>query len=77
MVDNDNWTNWKEEYFTTAVKAATYIKNNKLKTFTIWMIGNDLHYHIIMSKNNNTTVIYNGYAIPKVLTDLVRWKEDE
>lgn len=26
MVDNNNWIFYKEEYFTTAVKAATWIK---------------------------------------------------
>lgn len=76
MVDNYDWTNFKEEYFTTAVKAATYIKKNDLKTFTIWIYQNG-HYHIVMTKNHETIQIYSGHAIPKVLTDLVRWKGGE
>lgn len=30
-----------------------------------------------MYKDYETITIKNGYAIPKVLTDLVRWKEGE
>lgn len=77
MVDNNTWIFYKEELFTTAVKAANWIKKNNLKNYNIWFKDEKGNWHIVMYKENETITIKNGYAIPKVLTDLVRWKGDE
>lgn len=75
-VDNNEWPRYEQEYFKTAVKAAGWIKKNKLKEFNIYF-KIDKRWELVMFRDYEETTIKLGYKIPKVLTDLVRWKGEE